>query len=238
MSGWILFSVIILGVVALVAGVILVPKAKGSTKSRAALLTGSLAMGAAAFTGNNCPEPPEPTPAPTPSPVPVPPSPYPTPTPSPYPTPTPPGPTPTPTPAPYPIPTPTPAPITPMDQQVGTLFDGTKAEAECLSALASQFAAEVAWDAAPVDEAGRAIQPSIKTTNDLGRAWARLQQYRGLSGQPWAGRFPQLKQYLSTELMTRVVGAGGNVDATKRAASVQFFTELGQAFARKAQSIP
>jgi hypothetical protein len=215
MGLWLFIGILLVGAVLVVFGMTAIT-GKGNGKARAAIGAGALAVSAAGFTAKkDCPEPPVPTPTPAPEPSPTP------------------NPSPTPTPYPYPIPTPTPQPATPFEVQAAGLFDGTAAEAQIISALALQMADSLVWD-------GQRAKPVVTTTSDMGRVWADLQRYRGLSEQPWGTRFAALKQFLSSEMQTRGIinpAQAQAIDAARRAAAAQFYRDLGTALAKKSAAL-
>lgn len=140
---------------------------------------------------------------------------------------------PLPTPQPSPTP-PVPQPVTPFGQAVMATFQaegGTPQQAAELSALHTKMAEVIDYD-------GRQQSPLLKTTNDLGRSFALLQQYHFLSNPtPLANLFPRLEAAIAAEATQRqIIGPDAlPVDASRRAAAVQYYREIGAALARVAQ---
>lgn len=139
--------------------------------------------------------------------------------PSPNPTP---GPSPTPGPTPSPTPSPTPTP-TQFEADIKQAFrddGGTPDDAAILSAMFSQFSDSLLYD-------GSQQPPRISTANDLGRSFARLQQYRfGSPVTPMGTKFGRVERRASSEMESRGIKAPGTFDQRRRSDAAQLFREV------------
>jgi hypothetical protein len=132
-----------------------------------------------------------------------------------------PAPQPTPTPGPLPGPyVPVPAPVGDFTNRVRASFTGTKAEAQVVGALHSQFASSLAFD-------GTRTKPIVTNANQMAKAFAELQRYRSGSEAPWGERFVALSNTIAGEAAARGILAAGKFDAARRAAAAQFYAEVG-----------
>lgn len=130
-------------------------------------------------------------------------------------------PTPQPTPGPQPV-------VTTFGEGVIRSFDGTKAEAQVLSALSKQFADQLGYD-------GQRQPPRVTDSRVLGQLWQAAQQWQALGSSPWGGRFPAVASLAAAELQRRgIIDSAKTVAMTPvlRAEAVRFWQELAEAFAQ------